>query len=373
MRILIALDAFKDGCSSKEACTAVADGIRELLPDQDLIVFPISDGGEGTVEVLHHHCGGSLIKCLVSDPLFRRIESQWLRLDDGTAIIEMAAMCGLQLLASHERNPMNTSTYGLGEAIRSALLQKCSKICITLGGSATNDLGMGMASALNWQFLDGGGNSLTPIGGKMIEVSKLIQNKLLKKIKVEGWADVQSPLLGTSGAAFNFAGQKGASHADIQSLEKGAKILTQQWAYDEDGRSFISTPGSGAAGGLGAGILYYFNGRLKNGFNAIAERTKLKDQINACDVIITGEGSLDEQSLNGKVVGGMAQLATESNKPLFVFTGNKPESTSSQISEVWDINEENDNVPIETRLSNTVVNLKQTAIRWAQKHIVSNG
>jgi len=324
VKILIAPDSFKESLSAIEVADSIEKGILNFKPDTECIKIPLADGGEGTVEAILAATGGSKIKARVMDPLMREIESFWgLLPDDHTAVIEMAAASGLELLANDERNPMLTSTNGTGQLIGSALDHGCKKIFIGIGGSATNDGGAGMATALGIRLLDVNGLDIGDGGVYLSDLSYLDLSGFDERIatcELIVISDVQNPLCGENGASYIYGPQKGADHEMVVQLDLNlnhyGKILEASF-----GKSIIDEPGAGAAGGLGAGLKAFCNAKLLPGFETISEIVQLEKLIQESDLIITGEGKLDYQTKFGKVPFGVAQMAKKANKSVIGIAG----------------------------------------------------
>jgi len=324
MKILIAPDSFKHSLSSKDAAAHIAKGILKVLPDAGIILAPMADGGEGTVHTIVEATSGKFIKTNVHDPLMRKVESFFGATGDGeTAVIEMAAASGLELLADEERNPMITTTFGTGELIKAALDLGFKKLIIGLGGSATNDGGTGMASALGVKFLDKYGNEIHQGGGALaslagIDISGLDQR--LQKCEIIVAADVTNPLTGLQGAAKVYASQKGATPEEVETLENNlrhyAEMLRTQMNVDVE-----MIAGAGAAGGLGAGLMAFANAKIEKGFDVVSRMVGLENKIKEADLLITGEGKIDHQTQFGKAAFGVATLAKKYHKPVIAFTG----------------------------------------------------
>jgi len=368
MRILVAPDSFKDGCSSIEACIAITKGIRSANPNVDIEICPISDGGEGSVEILQYHLGGEPITVKVSNPLFRKIKADYLLMDNGIAFIEMAQASGLELLLSQERNPMNTSTFGTGELIQDALDRGCRDIIISVGGSATNDLGIGVASALGWQFLDASGNSLAPIGYNMpnvVEIDPISVDSRITEASFSVITDVTNPLYGPVGATYSFGIQKGASSDAIEHLDKGMRHLWK--LLNVDGNLSSVTKGYGAAGGLGAGCVVFLDAKIQQGFSKIANLINLQERVNRADIIITGEGHLDGQTERGKVISGICQMAK--GKKIIALCGRQSISDDLAhelgLDEIIEISHPHSEAELEFLLAQTTHNLERYAEDWA--------
>ncbi len=324
MRILVASDAFKDALGAREVCDAISAGLKAANASFEVMVLPLADGGEGTAAILAHHTNGRMVEARASNPRFEPIMASYGFSGDGkTAFIEMAAASGLQLLKPEDRNPLHTSTMGTGALLIDAVGRGAKKIIIGLGGSATNDAGMGMATALGYRFLDERGQELEPVGGNLRRVSRIDSRLLLfdpRSIDIVTLCDVDNPLFGPDGAAQVFAPQKGADEAAVAQLEEGLRhIATQMEALS--GQPVAEVPGSGAAGGMGAGCLAYLGARLQPGIGTIMEIAGLEPALADADYVITGEGQLDQQTLRGKLVKGLTQRANKLGVPVIAFCG----------------------------------------------------
>ena len=283
----------------------------------------MADGGEGTAEVLSYVLGGSWKQVVVHDPLMRPTQAKYLLLPDATAVIEIAQACGLHLLDSNERNPLITSSYGVGELIIDALDEGATRIIIGLGGSATNDAGMGMLSALGIRFTDTQGNALAQGGANLIHLQHIDSSGLhpqLAQTVFEVACDVTNPLCGANGASAVFAPQKGASVQDIEVLEQALAHFADMCEQQGYG-SHQHVAGAGTAGGLGYGLLSFCHATLSSGFSTVAGQVQLEEHLCTADVVITGEGQLDAQSSMGKVVGAISQLAQKHDVPVLVICG----------------------------------------------------
>lgn len=335
MKILIAPDKFKGSLTANEAAQAIKQGLVASGLDFTCRIVPMADGGEGTFELLTQHTGGRRITTQAQDPLGRIIDASYGISDDHkTAFIEMAAASGLSLLKDHERNPANTHTVGTGQLIGHALASGVQTIILGIGGTATNDAGIGIASALGARFYDASHRELKPIGSNLIHIASLDvtgMNPLLKQVKIIALCDVDNPLYGQRGAAWQFAKQKGGDAETINLLDTGlrsfAGIARKQFHCD------INFPGAGAGGGVGGGIKLFFNGELKSGITFMLDFLNVEKMISACDVVISGEGKLDLQTLSGKVIHGLAQLCVKHRKPLYVVVG-KNELTDAQSAQL---------------------------------------
>lgn len=376
MQVLIAADSFKDALPALEVCKALAQGVQEAgLPDAKVRLFPLADGGESLVEVLRYHLRGRLIHMEAADPLGRPVACQYLLSEDEhTAFIEMAQASGLQLLHIEERNPLNTSTFGTGQMIAHAMEQGARHILIGLGGSATNDCGMGMAAALGYLFTDENGNVLQASGRSLALVRHIAAENLhplLRQCRFTGLCDVRNPLFGPQGAARVYGPQKGADADVVQQLDQGLRqfsLLAEPFRFAAFGGSGYSTPvsefpGAGAAGGLGAGILYFLNGALKPGIETIMELTGFEAALATADLVLTGEGRLDAQTMQGKLIQGIAEMAFKYGVPVIALCGAIDASESAihafGLKAAFAIGRKPE--PLETALRNTAENLRYSA------------
>ncbi|WP_247231917.1 glycerate kinase [Telluribacter sp. SYSU D00476] len=324
MHILVAPDKFRGSLEAEEVCRAAREGILLAHPAAEVTTVPLADGGEGTTTVLTQNAGGRLVTVQVSDPLGRPISAEYgLSADSTTAYMEMAAASGLRLLAPQEYNPLLTSTYGTGELIKDALNRGVSTIILGIGGSATTDGGIGMAAALGYIFLNGTGKVLPPVGKSMEAIASIDTSRvdpLLRQVSIVVACDVTNPLYGEKGAACIYGPQKGANPQMVQQLDAGLRNLAQV-ATSTFGKDVSSTPGAGAAGGVGAGALWFLNATLREGVQIVMEQTRLAEQVEKADLVITGEGKVDHQTLSGKLVKGLADLCQEKEVPLAVVCG----------------------------------------------------
>jgi glycerate kinase len=322
MKIVVASDSFKDCLGARAVCETMAAGVREALPEAEIVCVPLADGGEGTADVLMQAMGGQRIVKLVNGPLpGKRVKAGYIWCEqDRIAIVEMAQASGLQRLKLKDRHPLETTSLGTGQLILAAVKKGAQRILLTVGGSATVDLGIGMASALGWQFLGHQGETLEPVGSNLLKVQKIVPPKEPWRVPVEVLCDVTNPLLGYHGAAQVFAPQKGATRGDVVLLEVGltqvVSVIKEQFAIDIQG-----IPGGGAAGGLAAGARVFLNATLVRGIDQVLERTGFQGVIQDADWVITGEGRLDMQSLGGKVVSGVTQACQRKPAKVAVFAG----------------------------------------------------
>lgn len=330
MKILVCPDSFKDSLDAIEVAKAIEVGIKRTNEEYIIEKIPLADGGEGSLDVLINNAKGQYKKVIVKDPLFREIEASYGIIEE-TAVIEMARAAGLDLLKPDGRNPMLTSTYGVGELIKHALDQGIRKFIIAIGGSATNDCGVGVAKALGVKFLDKSGESIEPTGKGLASLHKIDNSTIDKRIlssEIKVMCDVNNFLYGENGAAYVYAKQKGANDEMINVLDDNLRHFSQivEKTYKKD---ISKVPGSGAAGGLGAGLMVFLNGALVSGFSTISDILSLEGYIKSSDLIITGEGRIDSQSLNGKVVIEVSKIAQKYQKPVIAFVGSYEGDLSS--------------------------------------------
>lgn len=322
--ILIATDSFKDALPAIEACSAIERGVRAALPNAHTVIFPLGDGGEGTAEILTRHAGGRMVETRVKDALFRDISAWYGLSEDGhTAFIEMAQASGLQLLSPSERNPLFTTTYGTGELILDALHHGARHLILCIGGSATHDCGAGMAEALGYTFVDTGGQPVSPTGENLVRIAHIDASALRfdpAEITVEVLCDVVNPLTGPTGAAHIFAPQKGADEQAVLLLEAGARHLAVLME-EELGKKVDNLPGAGAAGGLGAGALVFLGARLLPGAETVLRLSGFVTALRQADLVITGEGRLDGQTTQGKLLSGISQLTRAAGIPVIALCG----------------------------------------------------
>ena len=355
MRILIAPDKFKGTLNAREVAQNIATGILDVLPDAQIEVVPMADGGEGTAEAVCDARGCSWLECKAHDPLGREIDARYGWIDqEKLAVMEMSEAAGMRRLSEGERDPIRASTFGVGEMILDATKRGANEIIIGLGGSATNDGGFGMACALGFRFSDGE----RELSGAVMELTKLTKIILPEKVvgsllssaqpegrrlaqpplqraspKIIAAVDVKNPLLGESGATRVFGPQKGATENDIENLER-ALTRVADVAATEFGFDYRDVPGAGAAGGLGFGLLSFCGAQIRPGFEVVAEAVGLEAKMKDADLVITGEGSLDRQTLEGKTPAGVAWLARKFGKPVFAIVGRTTEDR--ELREVFD-------------------------------------
>jgi glycerate kinase len=323
VKFLFASDSFKGSLTSKEICEILTSAAGTFFPDAEVIGISVADGGEGTVDALIEATDGEKIYVDVHNPLMRKIPAYYGKLDDESAVIEMASASGLTLIDEEERNPLYTTTFGTGEMILDAVNNGFRKLFIAIGGSATNDGGMGCAGALGIRFLDNEGKELDGIGSNLEKVCEIDISGLdsrLKDTEITVMCDVTNPLCGENGATRTFAKQKGATEEIIERLEKGMcnyrDVIRRQFNVDPD-----QIPGGGAAGGLGTMLMTFLNGNMKSGIETVLDLVNFDSLLKDTDFVITGEGRCDWQSCFGKVVCGVGERAKRAGIPAIVICG----------------------------------------------------
>ena len=372
MRLIVIPDSFKGTMTAVEVCDVITEALRCSCPDAQITAIPMADGGEGTCEAFRYALGGELVSCVVSgphaanpninDPKLKQKEACYWR-KDKTAVVELAAAAGF-IQEPELRNPAMTTTYGVGELIRHAILNGCDKIILALGGSCTNDAGLGIAAALGARFLDENGNSFIPTGGtieriKHMDLGQL--NQTIRGVRFEAMCDVNNPLYGENGAAYVFAPQKGADPEMVRDLDRGLRCFADLVRQEQMNGNLISQeqmngnliwqdlgtcqtqqnldakaghspaekqlvdlpalPGGGAAGGAGAGAFLFLGAKLRPGAQIILEMNRFDELVKDADLVITGEGRLDEQSLRGKVIQVVADHAKTAHVPVVAVVG----------------------------------------------------
>ncbi|MBC7333017.1 MAG: glycerate kinase [Actinobacteria bacterium] len=336
MKILVSTDKYKGSLSALEVCTIIGNAIRKVDRSIEVVISPMADGGEGTVDTLVESEKGRYVKIRVKDPLGKVINSRFGIIKKDIAVIEMALASGLWLVPDDKRNPMETTTYGTGELIRKALDMGCRKVIIGIGGSATTDGGMGMAQALGVRFYDESGNLLGFGGKQLLKLHKIDISGIHPRVHSTEFlvaCDVDNPLTGRKGAAYVYSPQKGATPEMVKELDRGllnfAKIIKKDL-----GKDVKNLKGAGAAGGLGAGLVAFLGAKLMRGTDIIIETTSLRQKMLGADLVITGEGAFDRQTFFGKSAYGVARLAREYNIPVITING-------SVLTERRDISSEN--------------------------------
>ncbi|MFK7680413.1 glycerate kinase [Priestia megaterium] len=324
MKIVIAPDSFKESLTALNVCEAVEKGIRTHFPNAEISKVPMADGGEGTVQSLVDATGGQIIQAKVTGPLGKEVEAFYGILGDGkTAVIEMAAASGLHHVPVDKRNPLITTTRGTGELILKALDQKVKHIIIGIGGSATNDGGAGMAKALGAKLLDANGAEMKEGGGSLNQLAAIDLTNLdsrLAEVKVEVACDVDNPLTGETGASAVFGPQKGATPDMVKQLDRNLAHYAAVIEKEMD-IHIQNVPGAGAAGGIGGGLLAFLSAELNPGVDIVIEATQLESYIKDADLVITGEGRIDGQTIYGKTPIGVAKTAKKHSVPVIAIAG----------------------------------------------------
>ncbi|MEN9203883.1 MAG: glycerate kinase [Thermostichus sp. DG_1_6_bins_120] len=322
-RILICPDSFKGSLTATEAAESIARGIHQVLPTAELELIPLADGGEGTLEALLRVLGGEKKGLWVTGPLGEPVWAEYGVLAcRGLALLELAQVAGLTLVPPEKRDPTRTTTYGLGELFQVVCRESIQEIWVGLGGSATVDAAAGMAQALGYRLLDAAGDPIGLGGGELARLERIEPpaKRIWQGKRIRGLCDVQNPLTGPLGAAAVFGPQKGATPLQVQQLDQAL----QHWATlvkRDLGQSVDRIPGAGAAGGAGAGLVAFLGATLESGIRLLWQQASLQERIHRCDLIVTGEGRLDEQSCMGKVVGGVLEQAVLAEKPLLILCG----------------------------------------------------
>jgi len=323
IKIIVACDKYKGNLSALQVCNTIKDAILKVNSSIEVLINPMADGGEGTVETLVESFNGSFVDVEVKGPFNEDINTRFGIIEIDTAVIEMASASGLWLIPESKRNPLKTTTYGTGQLIKKALEMGCTKIIIGIGGSATNDAGMGMAQALGVKFYDKENNILGYGGEQLLRINRVDMNgiyPLVKRAKIFAACDVDNPLFGPKGAAYVYGPQKGASKEMVKILDRGLKNFAKVMARTS-GRDIGSIKGAGAAGGLGAGMVSFLSAELKPGADIIIEATSLEKKIKNADLIIAGEGIMDNQTFYGKSSYGVAKLAKKYSIPVITING----------------------------------------------------
>ncbi|MDD1782288.1 glycerate kinase [Enterovibrio sp. ZSDZ35] len=324
MKIVIAPDSYKESLSAMDVAVAIENGFRRVLPDAEIVKLPMADGGEGTVQSLVDATGGRIIDVVVTGPLGTPVEGFFGLLGDGeTAVIEMAAASGLHLVPPSQRNPLITTSFGTGELIKAAIEHGAKHLIVGIGGSSTNDGGAGMAQALGVKLLDKEGKDIGHGGGALENLHTIDCSEMdsrLKSIKLEVACDVDNPLCGEKGASAIFGPQKGATPSMVLKLDANlshyADLMSAQL-----GRDVKNSAGAGAAGGMGAALMGIFNADLRPGINIVMDAVNLSEHLKDADLVITGEGRMDSQTVHGKTPIGVARCAKQFNLPVIGIAG----------------------------------------------------
>ncbi len=323
-RVVVASDSFKGCLTSLQVADAVEAGVKSVCPSCEVVKLPVADGGEGTVQALSVAMNGEIVSVMVKDPLGRSVSASYAVISEtGTAVIEVSAASGLTLLSPQERNPLAASSYGSGLLISDALSRGCRNFLMCIGGSAVNDAGMGMLSALGFRFLDEDGNRLEGCGADMAKVCDVDFSQLnpaLEESKFTVACDVDSPFCGPEGAAYVFAPQKGAGPDDVKLLDEGMSHLASV-IKRVTGKDILNIPGAGAAGGIGGALASFLDATLKRGAEMVLDAVGFDDVLSCADMVFTGEGCLDGQTLTGKLPYCVAQRSAKAGVPVAAVCG----------------------------------------------------
>lgn len=323
MKLLFASDSFKGSLTSEKTIELLTKAAKDVFGECETLGVPVADGGEGTVDAIVKAENGKMIKCTVFGPLMENVEASYGVFDKDQAVIEMSAASGLPLVPVEKRNPLHTTTYGTGELILDALNRGFKKLSIAIGGSATNDGGMGCARALGVRFLDGEGQELEGFGEDLIKIRKIDTSNLdsrLKDCEITVMCDVTNPLCGKDGATWTFGAQKGATPEIQEKLEEGMcnyrDIIRESFGVDPD-----KIKGAGAAGGLGTALCVFLGGKMKSGIEAVLDLVRFDERLEGVDMVVTGEGRTDWQSCFGKVMQGVGMRAKAKGIPVLGLSG----------------------------------------------------
>ncbi len=333
MKFVIAPDKYKDSLTGFQFCEAVEEGLKKVFSNAEIIKKPLADGGDGTIPIVKHYLDAEEVKVEVNNPLFRLVEASYLYAKKSqTAYVEMAEASGLKLLEAEDRNCMYTSSFGTGELIAQAIAKGVKTIILGIGGSATNDGGIGMAAALGYRFLDVNNEEIKPIGANLSAICKIDDTKVntgLESVNIKVACDVTNPLYGKTGAAYVYGKQKGATESELKILDAGlqnyAKVVQKHFKCNVQ-----DVKGAGAAGGMGAGTYVFLKGKLVSGIKLIKELASFDEAIQNADWIITGEGQLDSQTLSGKTIDGVLKSAQKINIPVAALCGSVDLSLEDQ-------------------------------------------
>lgn len=343
-KVILIPDSFKGTMSSMKICDILSDAVRRHFPCCEVVSIPVADGGEGMADCFLKAVGGKRITVTAQNPFGEPIETFYSVLpDQKTAVIETAAVIGLPLV-ENKKNPLTASTYGVGELIRHAVDRGCNQILLGLGGSSTNDAGTGMAAALGVRFFDCEGTAFVPVGGTLSRVTRIDASNArayLRNVHVTAMCDVENPLYGETGAAFVFGPQKGADPETVKLLDGNLRALCKT-IHTSLGPDLSSLPGGGAAGGLGAGAVAFLGGHLMAGIEAVLDIVRFDALLAGADLVITGEGRIDAQSVRGKVISGVAKRAKRQDTPVVAIVGDIEEGAEqlyeSGLTAVFSIN-----------------------------------
>jgi len=343
-KVVLIPDSFKGTISSTKICEIIESSIKKHFPQCEVNSIPVADGGEGSVDCFLTALGGEKVYVTVKNPYFEDMTSFFGLIDNGnTAVIEMAACAGLPLVEDR-KNPMKTTTFGVGQLILAAASRGVKKIIVGLGGSCTNDGGCGAASAVGIKFFNDKGEEFIPTGGTLKDIAKIDmseKNKALKDVEIITMCDIDNPMYGPTGAAHVFAPQKGADHQMVLALDEGLKHLSEIIKKDLN-MDLSEIPGAGAAGAMGAGMIAFFNSKLQMGIETVLDTVNFDSVIADADMVFTGEGKIDNQSLRGKVVIGVAKRAKLKKVPVIAIVGGADEGIDTAydlgITSIFTIN-----------------------------------
>ncbi|MEM9648943.1 MAG: glycerate kinase [Bacteroidota bacterium] len=371
MKFVVAPDKYKGSLTGFQFCEAVESGLKMVFPSAEIIKKPLADGGDGTLEVVKEYLEASEETVEVKDPLFRKVKANYLfSKHKGIAYIEMSEASGYKLLDKSELNCMETTTVGTGQMIADALKKGAKEIVLGIGGSATNDAGMGMASALGYIFKDKEGNELKPIGRNLQEVHRIDGSEVdpkLKKARVKVACDVNNPLYGKNGAAYVYGPQKGASTKEVALLDAGLQSFAEV-IQAFSGLDVQSIPGAGAAGGMGAGAVVFLDAKLTSGVDLIMEMAQFEAALQNADWIITGEGQLDGQTASGKTIEGVIRMAKTKKIPVAALCGSLNISIAGiqQLGLDYAVSILNEIGTLEQAKAQSFQNLEQASFNLAQ-------
>jgi glycerate kinase len=366
MHVLIACDSFKDALPAPEVCRAIAKGFLSTHPGAGVTEMPLSDGGEGVLDILRQTLSLKRVALEVCDPLGRPITASYgISADGTTALVEMAEASGLQRLTLTERNPLLASTFGTGQLLADARARGVQHVLLAIGGSATNDAGVGAAAALGWQFLDKVGAPVTPDGGSLKTIARLIPPAQMPFARMEVLCDVTNPLYGPSGASWIYGRQKGGDDRTLAELDDGARHIAALVEQQTGRKGLAQTQGAGAAGGLGFGAMAFMNATLRRGIDVVLDMVGFDAAAARADLIITGEGHIDGQSAQGKLIQGVCVRA--GIVPVIALCG-KLSADPDQLRAIglkaaYSIN--TTEKPLTEMLAATAANLEKTAARLA--------
>lgn len=369
MKILIAPDKFKGSLTARQAAEAIANGFHKVFPNAEIQLLPLADGGEGILDAFRQTTATEPHQAIVRDALGRNVSAEWIMLGGVStriAIIESSQANGMWRIAAAERDPLKSSTYGVGQLIAEAVAAGAEEITIGIGGSATNDAGAGMAAALGIRFLDESGNPVDPSPQNFHKIASIDSSEMIPLCPITVACDVSNPLLGSNGATRIYGPQKGVKEDQLADVESSVAQLAAI-ADKHFKTNFQEIPGTGAAGGLGYGLMTFCRAKLVPGFDCIANALDAEQFIRNADIVITGEGSLDSQSLNGKTPIGVAKLARKHKIPVYAIAG-KIEDKEELLLHFDDLDSILDgHVTLEDAINNASELLSESAKRLAER------